>query len=127
AESVNLTLARPATTAQVRAALAGFPGVRVLDDRAANSFPTPLKATGCDEVLVGRIRPDPGQMGRQPNARPSASGENSTGAPSGDEVPTRGFDLFLCGDQLRKGAALNAVQIAELLVLGAAGRAPSPS
>jgi aspartate-semialdehyde dehydrogenase len=97
AESINVTLSRPATTDQVRAALAAFPGVSIVDDRAANAFPTPLKASGKDDVLVGRIRPDPSRC----------------------DDPTRpatGFDLFVCGDQLRKGAALNAVQIAELLL-----------
>lgn len=102
AQAINVTLRRPATTAQVRDALMGFPGVRVVDDRAGNRFPTPLKASGGDEVLVGRVRPDPSQL-------PRVSGEGQTP----DETPTVGFDLFVCGDQLRKGAALNAVQIAE--------------
>ncbi len=66
-----------------------FPGVALIDDRARNHFPMPLEATGRDEVLVGRLRYDAG-------------------------VPN-GVALFACGDQLRKGAALNAVQIAELL------------
>jgi aspartate-semialdehyde dehydrogenase len=87
----------------VRNALAGFPGVQIVDDRAGNSFPTPLKASGGDDVLVGRIRPDPSQLPR-----------GHSGSP--DETPTRGFEMFLCGDQLRKGAALNAVQIAEAMV-----------
>jgi len=66
-----------------------FEGVKLVDDRARNYFPMPLEATGRDEVLVGRIRYDAGT----PN----------------------GVALFACGDQLRKGAALNAVQIAENL------------
>lgn len=99
AESVNVTLKAPATERQVREALAGAPGVQVIDDRGANLFPTPLKATGLDDVLVGRIRPDPSQ-------------------PAG-----RGFDLFICGDQLRKGAALTAVQIAELVLAPSASPA----
>ncbi|MCC6322965.1 MAG: aspartate-semialdehyde dehydrogenase [Phycisphaerales bacterium] len=97
AESVNVTLKKPATTEQVRDALARFPGVSIVDDRAANRFPTPLKASGKDDCLVGRIRPD-ASRGKDPGAA------------------TLGFDLFVCGDQLRKGAALNAIQIAELLV-----------
>jgi aspartate-semialdehyde dehydrogenase len=97
AESINVTFKRPATAEQVRECLARFPGVSVVDDRAANRFPTPLKASGKDDVLVGRIRPDPTR-----STDPAA--------------PCLGFDLFVCGDQLRKGAALNAVQIAELLV-----------
>ena len=90
-ESVTVTLKHAATEAEVRAALREGHGVEVIDDRAGNCFPTPRKASGKDEVLVGRVRKDPG-------------------AP----VEGRGFQLWLCGDQLRKGAALNAVQIAEL-------------
>src|SRR5690606_27956801 len=94
AESVNVTLVRPATEAQVREVLAAAPGVRLIDDRKANDFPTPLKAAGGDDTLVGRIRPDFSQ-------------EITSGA-----VPAcRGFNLFICADQIRKGAALNAVQI----------------
>jgi aspartate-semialdehyde dehydrogenase len=65
--------------------------VRVVDDPAAGRFPTPLEATGQDDVLVGRLRQDPSLPDR------------------------RGVQLLCCGDQLRKGAALNAVQIAESL------------
>jgi len=104
AESVNVTLKRPATTQQIRDTLAKFPGVKVVDDRAANLFPTPLKASGKDDVLVGRIRPDPSRLPANPT-------------PADYEKPCTSFDLFICGDQLRKGAALNAVQIAELLTL----------
>ncbi|HNJ04041.1 MAG TPA: Asd/ArgC dimerization domain-containing protein, partial [Leptospiraceae bacterium] len=67
------------------------PGVRLQDDRKNNHFPMPLEASGQDDVLVGRIRKD-------------------IGSTSGKEI-----DLFCCGDQLLKGAALNAVQIAEKL------------
>ncbi len=67
-----------------------FAGVRVVDERDRNYFPMPIEASGQDEVLVGRIRYD-------------------AGSPSG-------VALFACGDQLRKGAALNAVQIAERLI-----------
>jgi len=95
AESVNLTLAHPATEAEVREALARAPGVEVLDDRTANDFPTSLKASGRDNVLVGRIRVDDSQPR-----------EEDAGC---------GFELFIAGDQLRKGAALNALQIADLL------------
>ncbi|MFN9064826.1 MAG: aspartate-semialdehyde dehydrogenase [bacterium] len=98
-ESVNITLKKPATLAQVRSALTNAPGVQIIDDRASNTFPTPLKATGGDDVLIGRLRPDPSQL--PPGANPDGS------------TPTLGFDLFIAGDQLRKGAALNAVQIAE--------------
>lgn len=102
AESVNVTLKRPATTQQVRDTIANFPGVMIQDDRDANLFPTPLKASGRDDVLVGRIRPDASCL-------PPGAGKAEY------DKPHRSFDLFICGDQLRKGAALNAVQIAELL------------
>ena len=99
AESINLTLKTPATVAEVRQVLQSAPGVKLVDDRANNRFPTPIAASGGDDVLVGRIRGDESQ--------------ESTG--SGEATKFRGFNLFVCGDQLRKGAALNAVQIAELL------------
>jgi len=91
-ESINLTFAEPLAADRARRILADAPGVRVIDDRQANRFPEPLDATGQDDVLVGRIRQDLGQ-------------------PDG-----RGLELFLAGDQIRKGAALNAVQIAEALL-----------
>jgi aspartate-semialdehyde dehydrogenase len=92
-EAVTVTLQTPAAEADVRAALEQAEGVLMVDDRAQNKFPEPLDATDTDEVLVGRLRPDLSQ-------------------PDG-----HGYQLFLAGDQLRKGAALNAVQIAELLLL----------
>ena len=70
--------------------LAAAPGVRVVDDPSKKVFPTPRDAEDHDDVLVGRIRKDPSH----PN----------------------GLDLWCVGDQIRKGAALNAVEIAELLV-----------
>ena len=72
--------------------LASAPGVQVIDDRSANRFPTPLDASTKDDVFVGRIRRDISR---------------------GD---SKGLDIFVCGDQIKKGAALNAVQIAELLL-----------
>ncbi|MFN3166831.1 MAG: aspartate-semialdehyde dehydrogenase [Phycisphaeraceae bacterium] len=92
AESINLTLDKPLTEDEARQVLADAPGVSLIDDRANNRFPTPLDASHADDVFVGRIRRDISQ-------------------PDGE-----GLDLFVCGDQIRKGAALNAVQIAELLV-----------
>jgi aspartate-semialdehyde dehydrogenase len=77
---------------EARAILGKTPGLRLVDDRAANHFPMPSEASGQDDVLVGRIRRD-------------------IGDPSG-----RSLALFVAGDQLLKGAALNAVQIAELLL-----------
>lgn len=93
AESINLEFASPLSEGDARAVLASAPGVHLIDDRAANQFPTPLEASGQDDVLVGRIRQDISREGEQ-----------------------TGLDLFVCGDQLLKGAALNAVQIAELLL-----------
>lgn len=101
-EVVNLTLTRPATLDQVRAALAGDPGVQLVDDRAKNLFPTPLKASGKDRVLVGRLREDPSQT--PDRWKPGQ--------------PTRGYDLLISGDQLRKGAALTAIEIAEMVIAG---------
>lgn len=95
-ESINITLGTPAAEGDVRAAIGAFDGVTIVDDRAANSFPTPLKASGADDVLVGRIRPDSG-------CEPDSQGRYLR------------FDLLCSGDQLRKGAALNAIQIAERL------------
>jgi aspartate-semialdehyde dehydrogenase len=88
-EAVFAEFERPVSVAAARAALVEAPGVRVVDDPAAGQYPTPLLADGEDDVLVGRLRPDP--------------------------TCEHGLCLFLAGDQLRKGAALNAVQIAELL------------
>lgn len=96
-ESVLVELRRPAHEEEVRQVLERGAGVRVIDDRAGNAFPTPLKASGHDDVLVGRIRPDPG------------AGFDGRGRSSR-------WCLWLSGDQIRKGAALNAVQIAERLV-----------
>jgi aspartate-semialdehyde dehydrogenase len=90
-ESINLTFAEPITEQQVRDALADAPGIKIVDDRESSYFPMPKDASGVDPILVGRIRSDISQ-------------------PDG-----RGIDLFVAGDQIRKGAALNAVQIAEML------------
>ncbi len=108
-ESVAVELNEPVREDEVRLALASATGIRVIDDRARNAFPTPLKASGIDDVLVGRIRPDPG------------AGFDGRGR------CTR-WCLWLSGDQIRKGAALNAVQIAELLArVPDARRAGEPS
>ncbi|MHC4517698.1 MAG: aspartate-semialdehyde dehydrogenase [Planctomycetota bacterium] len=91
-ESINLEFTDPITPDQVRDLLGTAPGVTVMDDRANNRFPMPIDASGKDDVYVGRIRQD-------------------------DSVPdNRGINLWVAGDQLRKGAALNAVQIAEKLL-----------
>ncbi len=88
-ETVTVEFTGPAPSeAAVREVLASAPGVRVVDDRDQNQFPTPGMASGQGDVLVGRIRQDISN----PNA----------------------ISLFIAGDQLLKGAALNAVQSAEL-------------
>lgn len=93
-EAITVTLDVPATEREVRDALAAGEGIVLIDDRAGNSFPTPRKATERDPVLVGRVRPDPGE-------------------PLDEHKRSRRWCLLVCGDQLRKGAALNAIQIAE--------------
>ncbi len=96
AEAVGLEFERAVSPEEARTALASAPGVRVVDDPARGIYPTPLEAAGGDDALVGRIRRD-------------LSHE-------------RGLALFIACDNLRKGAALNAVQIAEAM----AGR-PAPA
>lgn len=100
-QSVSVTLGAPASLEEVREAFDGAEGVEVVDDWGAGVFPTPLKASGRDEVLVGRLRPDP------------CEASDSTGR-------HRVFSLWLSGDQLRKGAALNAIQIADRLCMAPA-------
>ncbi len=90
-ESITVEFADKAPTEeQIRQALASAPGVRLVDDRENNTFPMPITASGQGDVLVGRIRKD--------LSHPSA------------------ISMFVAGDQLLKGAALNAVQIAEYLM-----------
>ena len=98
-EAINLTFEAPVTEGDLdamRTAITEFAGVQLVDDRANNRFPTPRLASGVDDVLVGRLRLDQSQM----NAEGTAS---------------FGVELFVAGDQIRKGAALNAIQIAECL------------
>ncbi len=91
-ESINMEFERPITPDEVRKLLRAAPGVKLVDDAASNTFPMPLAASGQDDVLVGRIRQD---ISRDDG---------------------RGIEMFVSGDQIRKGAATNAVQIAEHLV-----------
>jgi aspartate-semialdehyde dehydrogenase len=93
-ESVNIEFERPMTAAEVRAILSKAPGVQVVDDPAGKRYPMPIDASGEYDVRVGRIRQDCSR------------------------TDGRGVDLFVSGDQLLKGAALNAVQIAEVLIQG---------
>ncbi len=89
-EAINLEFANPFSADAAREILSNSPGVKLIEDWEKNYFPMPMEATGQDDVLVGRIRQD--------ISHPC------------------GLELWLSGDQIRKGAALNAVQIAELLV-----------
>jgi len=89
-EAVNLEFTRPFSVAKARELLSQAPGVKLVEDWQRNYFPMPIEASGKDDVLVGRIRQD--------LSHPC------------------GLELWLSGDQIRKGAALNAIQIAELLV-----------
>ena len=88
-EAVNLEFEEPFPVEEARALLSAAPGLELIEDFATNRFPMPSDVTGRDAVAVGRIRQDLSN----PNA----------------------LELWLCGDQIRKGAALNAIQIAELL------------
>jgi aspartate-semialdehyde dehydrogenase len=89
-EAVNLEFDQPFPLDKAREVIAAAPGVTLVEDWQKNYFPMPVDATGKDDVLVGRIRQD-------------ISHPHS-------------LELWLCGDQIRKGAALNAIQIAEMLV-----------
>jgi aspartate-semialdehyde dehydrogenase len=92
--SMSVEFEQPMRPEQAREILSTAPGVRVVDDRGRNYFPMPRDASGKDEVLAGRFRPD-------------------VSDPTGKSLM-----MLVAGDQLLKGAALNAVQIAELLVKG---------
>lgn len=87
--AVNVETERPVSVATARELFAAFPGLRVLDDPSRLEYPMPLTVAGTDECYVGRIRQDLSRA--------------------------NGLNFWAVGDQLRKGAALNAVQIAELL------------
>ncbi|MEO6131151.1 MAG: aspartate-semialdehyde dehydrogenase [Saprospiraceae bacterium] len=89
-ESVNIELAADASLEEIRNILAGAPGVKLYDNPGAKEYPMPILAEGKDDVWVGRIRKD--------------------------ESRDRCWNLFIVADNLRKGAATNAVQIAEYLL-----------
>ncbi|HOX39162.1 MAG TPA: aspartate-semialdehyde dehydrogenase [Candidatus Brocadiia bacterium] len=89
-ESINVELNKKLSLAQVKEILASAPGVKVIDDLRSSKYPLAMIADGRDDVFVGRIRKDP-------------SCENA-------------FDLWCVADNIRKGAALNAVQIAEKMI-----------
>jgi aspartate-semialdehyde dehydrogenase len=88
--SLTLSLGREITTQEARDLISGFPGVRLVDEPWTGAYPTPLDSAGIDEILVGRVRRSP--------------------------VVDNGIALFACGDNLRKGNALNAIQTAELVL-----------
>ena len=89
-EAVNIEFHKPITVEQARAALGRAPGIVLVDDYAKGEVPLALRCEGRDETFVGRVRRDP-------------------------TVP-HGLNLWVVADNLRKGAATNAVQIAEVLV-----------
>lgn len=89
-ESVNIQTVEPASPEDIRALLATAPGVTVVDDPGNGVYPMAIDGSGRDDVLVGRIRVD--------------------------ESADRALNMWIVGDNLRKGAATNAVQVAELLV-----------
>ncbi len=98
-QSINLQTERELSPERCREVLSAFSGVRVVDDPAAGRYPMPVEVAGQDEVLVGRIRRDPTHQ--------------------------RCLNLWVVGDNLRKGAATNAVQLAELIAERGLLRAPS--
>ena len=100
-EAVNIEFEEPFPVEEARRILASAPGVELIDDWQAQRFPMPTDVTGRDPVAVGRIRQDLSEP--------------------------RALELWLCGDQIRKGAALNAIQIAELLHQAPADPAASPA
>jgi aspartate-semialdehyde dehydrogenase len=89
-ESVNLTLQNPCSVAQLKEWISSMPGVVLMDEPSTQKYPMPLNAHERDEVFVGRVRID-------------RSFPNS-------------FNLWVVADNLRKGAATNAIQIAEILI-----------
>ncbi|HMX62524.1 MAG TPA: Asd/ArgC dimerization domain-containing protein, partial [Candidatus Sumerlaeota bacterium] len=91
-EAVNVEFEKPVDVAEARRMLRATPNVEVVDDPSRNEYPLAIYAEGRDETFVGRIRKD-------------ISNPNGTG-----------LDLWVVSDNLRKGAALNAVQIAEILL-----------
>lgn len=93
-ESITLEFERPVSVEAARAALSEAPGVALVDDPASKAYPMPLDTTDKDAIYVGRVRED-------------------ISAAAG----TYGLTLWCCGDQIRKGAATNAVQIAKMLTL----------
>ncbi len=90
-ESVNIETHEPIAAADVKALLKQAPGVKVVDDPAINAYPMPIDAAGQDLTLVGRIRDD-------------------------ESIPGHGINMWVVADNIRKGAATNAIQIGEILL-----------
>lgn len=90
AETLNAEFHKPVTAEEARRILEKAPGVQVVDDLEQAKYPMPIDVAGKDDVLVGRIRQDPSTA--------------------------NGLALFVSGDNIRKGAALNAIQIAEEMI-----------
>lgn len=90
-ESVNIETHEPVSSADVKALLKQAPGVKVVDDPAINAYPMPIDAAGQDLTMVGRIRDD-------------------------ESIPEHGINMWVVADNIRKGAATNAIQIGEILV-----------
>jgi aspartate-semialdehyde dehydrogenase len=88
-EAIHIELERPMQAAEARELLRSAPGVQVIDDPRHSEYPMPLSTAGTDPVYVGRIRQDPSHP--------------------------RGLALWVVSDNLRKGAALNAIQVFELV------------
>ncbi len=97
-EAIHAEFKRPVSEQEAREVLAKAEGLQIIDDRASNTFPMPLETSGKDNCFVGRIREDSSNPG--------------------------GIALFVSGDQIRKGAALNAVQIGEYLIAKGAVKQP---
>ena len=100
-EAVHLELTDPMDPQEVRDVLSRAPGVQVIDNPAAHQYPLPASAAGTDDVFVGRIRKDVSHP--------------------------RGIAMWVVGDNVRKGAALNTIQIAEVLVAGQGESRPEPA
>ena len=90
AESINIETERKLSANEARALMSEAPGIQVYDDPSRNLYPLPIDVVGTDDVYVGRVRED-------------------------ESIPN-GLNLWVVADNLRKGAALNAVQIAEVLL-----------
>ncbi|CAI5949420.1 unnamed protein product [Closterium sp. NIES-65] len=125
AESINLTLEEPLSEVEAKEILSGAEGLYLIDDRDTNTFPTPLDAAPLCFPIPSPCPPHsccPSVFSYSPSPRAARQVSNKDDVAVGrirqdiSQPDNKGLDLFVCGDQIRKGAALNAVQIAELLV-----------